>query len=138
MTRALGVDYGTKRVGLALSDEIGLTAQPFEVVSRVDLAGRLTDLKDEYDIDTVVVGLPTGLSGHEGASALGARALGTEISELLGTELVFVDERFTSRLADMALLESRMRRRERKETIDKVAAAIILQAYLDGASSGNS
>jgi putative Holliday junction resolvase len=138
VTRVLGVDYGTKRVGLALSDEIGLTAQPLEVVERADLADRLEDLAGEYDIGTVVVGLPTGLSGHEGDSASAARELGAEISEVVGVEVVFVDERFTSRIAESALVESRMRRRERKTTIDKVAAAIILQAYLDGAASGNS
>lgn len=139
MTRVLGVDYGTKRVGLALSDEIGLTAQPLDVTPRRQLADRLRRLDREYDIGTVVVGLPTGLSGDEGTSASAARDLGAEISEILGTEVVFVDERFTSRIAESALVESGMGRRQRKETVDKVAAAIILQAYLDGASaSGNS
>lgn len=137
--RTLGVDYGTKRIGLALSDEIGLTAQPLEVVRRQELAERLGALASEFDIGTVVVGLPTGLAGQEGGSASAARELGTEISELLDVDVVFVDERFTSRIAERALVESRMRRRERRETIDKVAAAIILQTYLDGAaSSGNS
>lgn len=131
MSRVLGVDYGTKRVGLALSDEIRLTAQPYGVVPRHQLADTLHTLAGEYDIGEVVVGLPTGLSGHEGDSADGARRLGAEISETMGVDVFYVDERFTSRLAESALLESGMKRRERKETVDKVAAAIILQTYLD-------
>jgi putative Holliday junction resolvase len=131
VSRTLGVDYGTKRVGLAISDGIGLTARPLDVVSRKELADTLAGLTQEYDIDLVVVGLPTGLSGVEGDSATGARQLGAEISETIGVEVVYVDERFTSRMAESALLESGMSRRDRKETVDKVAAAIILQTYLD-------
>lgn len=139
MTRALGVDYGTKRIGLALSDEIRLTAQPLDVVGRGELLEVLKSLVREHDIDTVVVGLPTGLAGHEGESASGARQLASEIEETLGLDVVFVDERFTSRIAENVLVESGVRRRERKEAVDKVAAAIILQTYLDGATeSGNS
>lgn len=139
MTRALGVDYGTKRIGLALSDEIRLTAQPLDVVSRSTLVEVLRDLVREHDIDTVVVGLPTGLNGHEGDSASGARGLAAEIEETMGLEVVFVDEKFTSRMAESALVESGMRRRKRKEAVDKVAAAIILQAYLDSETTpGNS
>lgn len=138
MTRALGVDYGTKRIGLALSDAIRMTAQPLEVVSRANLAETLRELARRHDIDTVVVGLPTGLSGHEGESASGARLLASEIEETLGLEVVFVDERFTSRMAESVLVESGMRRRGRKQAVDKMAAAIILQTYLDRQeASGN-
>lgn len=139
MTRVLGVDYGTKRVGLALSDDIRLTAQPLDVVARSRLPEVLRALAGEHEIDTVVVGLPTGLGGNEGDSAAGARQLASEIEDILGLEVVFVDERFTSRIAESALVESGMSRRQRKETVDKVAAAIILQAYLDaGTTQGNS
>lgn len=139
MSRALGVDYGTKRVGLALSDDIRMTARPLDVVNRARLPEVLRSLAKEHDIDTVVVGLPTGLGGNEGDSAAGARQLASEIEEILGLAVTFVDERFTSRMAESALVESGMRRRQRKETVDKVAAAIILQAYLDAATrQGNS
>lgn len=137
MTRILGVDYGTKRIGLAISDGVGLTARPLEVVSRGGLAAALRRIDAEYGVDKVVVGLPTGLSGNEGTSAEGARGLGAEVGETLGVDVEYVDERFTSKLAESALLESGMKRRDRKETVDKVAAAIILQTYLD-AHSGNS
>lgn len=139
MTRVLGVDFGTKRIGLALSDDLRLIAQPLDVVTRAQLPDVLRQLANAHDIDTVVVGLPTGLRGNEGDSATGARQLASEIEETLGIEVVFVDERFTSRIAESALVESGMRRRERKEAVDKVAAAIILQAYLDARTSqGNS
>jgi len=139
VSRVLGVDYGTRRIGLALSDDIRLTAQPLSVVTPSELPEALRMLAREHEIDTVVVGLPTGLSGHEGDSAAGARRLASEIEEILGVDVILVDERFTSRMAENALIESGVRRSDRKETVDKVAAAIILQAYLDGAMEhGNS
>jgi len=131
VSRYLGVDYGAKRIGLAISDGLGLTARPLQVVSRKDLGAVLRKIVDEYTVDEVVVGLPTALGGHEGDSAKGARALGEEIAELLDIPVRYVDERFTSRIAESALLESGMKRQDRKETVDKVAAAIILQTFLD-------
>lgn len=139
MSRYLGVDYGTKRIGLAISDELGLTASPLEVVTRTALAGALRRIDSEHSLHAVVVGMPTALRGHEGASAEGARQLGEEIGSLLGVEVEYVDERFTSRMADSTLLEAGMKRRDRKETVDKVAAAIILQTFLDSRHpAGNS
>lgn len=139
MSRYLGVDYGIKRVGLAISDALGITARPLDVVMRRDLEPELRKIVDQYRVEGVVVGLPTGLRGHEGESAGGARALGKEIERVLGVPIHYVDERFTSRMAESALLESGMRRQERKETVDKVAAAIILQTFLDSNGSfGNS
>jgi putative Holliday junction resolvase len=91
----------------------------------------VVNLVKEQDIGTIVVGLPTGLSGGEGVSATEARKLAEEIRTVTGVDVVMVDERFTSRLAEVALLESGMKRRKRRETVDKVAAAIILQDYLD-------
>lgn len=139
MSRYLGVDYGTRRIGLAISDELGVTARPLDVVARKDLDDALRRIADEYEIESVIVGLPTSLAGHEGGSAAGARELGEHIADLLGVAVVHVDERFTSRMAEDALLESGMKRRDRKATVDKVAAAIILQTYLDSRRSpGNS
>lgn len=139
MTRFLGVDYGSKRVGLAISDGLGLTARPLEVVPRKDIIERVRDIVAEYHVEGLVVGLPTALAGGEGASAAEARALGSELEKSLDLPVVFVDERFTSKLAESALLESGMKRRDRRERVDKVAAAIILQSYLDSpAGSGNS
>lgn len=139
MSRYLGVDFGTKRVGLAISDDVGLTARPLEVVSRGSVIARVQKLADEYEVSRIVLGLPTSLGGDEGASATAARALGDELSTATGVRVDYVDERYTSKLAEKALLESGMKRRERREKVDKVAAAIILQDYLDGqVSTGNS
>ena len=114
MSRSLGVDYGTKRVGLAISDPLGITARPLSVVSRSTVVGEVVNLVKEHEVDTIVVGLPTGLSG-----------------DATGVEVILADERYTSRIAEDALLESGMKRRKRRESVDKVAAAIILQDYLD-------
>lgn len=138
MKRVIGVDYGSKRVGLAISDGIGLTATPLEVVVRRNAVARIAELMSELDVDTVVVGLPTGLSGAEGDAASEARGLGAEIVETTGARVEYFDERFTSRMAGEALLEAGMKRRERRGTVDKVAAAIILQGYLDSRARGNS
>ncbi|HJS71953.1 MAG TPA: Holliday junction resolvase RuvX [Acidimicrobiia bacterium] len=135
MSRYLGIDYGTKRVGLAISDDLGLTARPLDVVLLTDLDDALLRIVDEYQVEGVVLGLPTSLGGYEGDSAAGARELGQHIGNLLNVPVEYMDERFTSRMAESALLESGMKRRERRETVDKVAAAIILQAYLDGRRS---
>ena len=131
MSRSLGVDFGTKRVGLAVSDPLGLTARPLSVVPRSSVVDEVANLVKELEIGTIVVGLPTGLSGGEGMSASEARKLADELRTAAGVDVVFVDERFTSRMAEVALVESGMKRRKRRETVDKVAAAIILQDYLD-------
>lgn len=131
MTRYIGIDYGAKRVGIAISDGLGLTANPLEVVARNEAVTRIADIVSAYDVAAVIIGLPTGLGGHEGASAEGARLLGDELADATGVEVELVDERFTSRMAEEVLIDSGMKRRRRRETVDKVAAAIILQSYLD-------
>jgi putative Holliday junction resolvase len=131
VSRSLGIDYGTKRVGLALSDPLGLTARPLAVVPRASVVDEVVSLVKEQDVVTIVVGLPTGLGGDEGMSASEARKLADELATATGVDVVLRDERYTSRMAESALLESGMKRRQRRERVDKVAAAIILQDYLD-------
>lgn len=131
MKRILGVDYGTKRVGFAVSDALGITARPLEVVPRSQAAERVIAFAQELDLGKIVVGLPTGLGGTEGDSARAARDLAEELNQATGLPVIFHDERFTSRMAESSLLESGMKRRERRNKVDKVAAAIILQDYLD-------
>jgi len=137
VTRFIGIDYGSKRVGVAISDGLGLTAQPLEVVPRARVVARILELVAEYGAETVVMGLPTGLSGGEGVSAKEARSLAKEL-ESVDLAVEFMDERFTSRMAEDVLLESGMKRKQRRDTVDKVAAAIILQGYLDRRARGNS
>jgi putative Holliday junction resolvase len=131
VSRSLGIDYGTKRVGLALSDPLGLTARPLAVVPRSKIVEEVVSLVKEQEVGTIVVGLPTGLGGDEGMSASEARKLADELATATGVDVILRDERYTSRMAESALLESGMKRRQRRENVDKVAAAIILQDYLD-------
>jgi putative holliday junction resolvase len=130
--RVLGVDSGHKRVGLAISDPLGLTARPLEVVGRADAVAHATRVCQEMDVDQIVVGMPRSLGGGESDSMASARELGAELAAATGIEVVFVDERYTSKMAEGSLLESGMKRRDRRERVDKVAAAIILQSFLDG------
>jgi putative Holliday junction resolvase len=94
----------------------------------------IADIRDiclEYEVTTVVVGLPVSLSGAEGSAAEKARAFAARVAEATGCEIVFFDERFTTVQAETALIEGGVRRRKRRGTIDKVAAAVMLQGYLD-------
>ncbi len=131
--RFLGLDPGERRIGVALSDAIGIIAQPHVVLDRraVDAVAEIKALCEEYEIETVVVGLPKSLSGEEGDAAVKARELGAAVEKATGRKVEFFDERFTTVQAESALLEGGVRRRKRRETVDKVAAAMMLQGYLD-------
>ena len=131
MTRVLGVDCGTKRVGLALSDELGLGATPHDVIDRDRAEEKIERLVADKAVTLIVIGLPTSLGGGEGASASDARNFGESLRRLTGVEVVFRDERFTSRIAEDRLLRAGMKRRDRRSAVNKMAAAIILQDYLD-------
>jgi len=131
--RALGIDPGEVRIGTALSDPLGMIAQPHSVIDRrkehpVEAIERIVN---DYQVSVIVVGLPTNLDGTEGASAQRARSLARAIADVCDIPVQLWDERFTSVQAEQALLEGGMRRSRRKETRDKVAAAIMLQGYLD-------
>lgn len=129
--RVLGLDHGSRRVGLAVSDALRITAQPLEVVARARAVTRVKEIMAEYQIKEIVVGLPTSLNGSEGPPAVAARDFGAEIALATGIEVTFVDERFTTVTAEKAMLEAGAKRQVRRESLDKVAAAIILQAFLD-------
>ncbi|HEY7563951.1 MAG TPA: Holliday junction resolvase RuvX [Acidimicrobiia bacterium] len=129
--RVLGIDHGTKRVGLAVSDLLGLTAHALEVVPRHLALDRIAALALELEVTEIVIGLPTSLGGKEGPAADAARAFAREVEKATHLQVTFVDERFTTTTAERALLAAGMRRRERRQRVDKVAAAVILQAFLD-------
>ncbi len=132
----VGLDYGERRVGIAVSDAGRLIAQPHDVVDLAadDLAAAIRDLLARYEVDLIVVGLPVGLSGTEGAAAAAARRFGAEVAAMSSLPVEFSDERFTTVVAERALLESGARRQKRKGLRDKVAAAVMLQDYLDRTS----
>lgn len=132
-TRVLGIDPGERRVGVALSDPIGIIASPLMVIDlrTENLAEVLRSLCEAHDVGRVVVGLPIGLSGEEGPAATKARRLAAVVEEATGLPVDLHDERFTSVTAEGALLEGGVKRRDRRETRDKVAAAVMLQSFLD-------
>jgi len=130
--RVLGIDHGTQRVGLAISDALRIVAHPLEVLpADADTAKRIGDLVREREVDHVVVGLPIGLNGREGEAAAKARELAGEIAAEVDVEVEMSDERFTTKTAEEALLEANVKRADRKQVIDKVAAAVMLQQWLD-------
>lgn len=133
--RALGVDVGTVRVGVALSDPEGLVATPLTSLDAGDdLATRLSVLAREHACRTVVVGLPKALSGRETASTTMARDLATAMQRQ-GLEVHLWDERLTSVQAERVLLSAGRRRAQRRTERDPIAAAIILQGWLDATAN---
>lgn len=138
--RILGLDYGTVRIGVAVSDGLGISARPVRSVPADQFEDLIEGLVEEFGPIGVVVGLPTSLAGEEGASAAGARELAELVEARTGLEVVLADERFSSTRAE-AILKDRVRdRRERREQVDAVAAAVLLQGWLDaraGEERGN-
>lgn len=131
MGRVLAIDPGTVRVGLAISDPLRITAQPLEVVPAEEAAERVAVLCADMGVDEIVVGLPVTERGTEGESAARARAFADEIEAAVDVPVVRLDERYTSRIAESALLEGGVRRASRRGRVDKVAAAVLLRGYLD-------
>jgi putative Holliday junction resolvase len=130
----MGVDYGEKRVGLALSDPLGITAQPLECIERendAQVAGELERLIQTHDIERVVVGLPVNLSGKDSPQTKRARRFISRLRKNLGVKIEAWDERLSSAEAERALIDMDVRRSRRKERRDIVAAQLILQGYLD-------
>ncbi len=132
--RALGLDLGTKTIGLAVSDELGITAQGLTTLKR---RGPRKDLEaiaervTEFTIDCFVIGLPLNMDGSEGPRAEFTRKFGTTLEEATKLPIIYWDERLTSVAAHRALSEVGASRKKRKEVIDQVAAVLILQGWLD-------
>lgn len=138
--RKIALDVGDKTVGIALSDELGITAQGLMTLQRVGIrkdAGKILDLVKEYNCDTIVVGLPKNLNGtdsiqtekvYEFRTMLENKLKSTGMQEV---EVVWQDERFTTVIAEKVLISADVSRKKRKEVIDKQAAVLIMQGYLD-------
>lgn len=129
--RVLGLDHGSRRVGVAVSDALRLTAHALEVVPRHLAISRVAELVEELAINRIVVGLPTSLSGDEGAAASAARGFAADIAAATGLDVVLIDERYSTVTAEKTMLAAGSKRRARRQSLDKVAAAIILQSFLD-------
>jgi len=129
--RVLGLDYGTVRVGVAVSDALRVAARPVRSVPAERFAEVLPDLVAELEPTLVVMGLPIGLSGERGASVVGAEALAELVRDTTGLEVVMADERFSSTKAEELLAAREPDRRRRRQQVDAVAASVTLQGWLD-------
>lgn len=133
MIRILGLDIGSVRVGVALSDPLGLTAQPLEVIDRrkVNAVQRIADLVREHEVSTIVIGQPLRLDGSAGPAVEAVTAFARELSAAVSVPIEPWDERMTTAQAERELIGAGVRREKRRQQIDRIAAAIILQSFLD-------
>ena len=135
--RVLGLDYGSKTVGVALSDALGLTAQPFETIVRKDenklrqTLARIETIIREQEVDRIVLGLPKNMNSTMGDRAEKTLEFQAMLERRTGLKVILWDERLTTVAAERVLQESGVRRENRKEYIDQIAASFILQGYLD-------
>ena len=133
--RLLGLDYGTRRLGLAISDEDGIIANPIPPLERSRSLNRdlmtLRRLVREREIGAVVIGLPYNMDGSEGEMVRAVKAFADELRKRIGIQVIGYDERRTTQKAEGALLDANLTRKRRKELRDSVAAALILRSYLD-------
>jgi putative Holliday junction resolvase len=137
MTRIMGLDYGSKTVGVAISDELGITAQGVETITRSEegklrrTLARIAELSQEYRINRIILGYPKNMDNSAGARVKKTEEFADMVRRRTGLPVVFWDERLTTVSAERVLMESGVRREKRKAVIDKIAAVLILQNYLD-------
>lgn len=132
--RKMGVDYGDKRIGIALTDALCIISSPYEVYQNngeEDALKHLDKIIKENDVDEVAMGLPLNMDGSEGERALIHKEFGKKLENYSGVKVHFIDERLTSAEAEELLISSGVRREKRKELIDKIAAQIILQTFIN-------
>jgi putative holliday junction resolvase len=133
--RILALDHGTKRIGVAVSDETQTIAQPLEYVHAepfADFLARLRQLIREKEIGLILVGLPRNMDGSYGPAAEKVQTFVSVLKDAVVVPVKTLDERLTSAQANRVLIQGGVRRDKRKEKVDKMAAAILLQSYLDG------
>jgi putative holliday junction resolvase len=132
--RILALDHGTKRIGVAVSDELKMIAQPLEYILAEPSAGflaRLKELVQEKDVELILVGMPRNMDGSYGPAAQKVQDFVAVLRGALTVPIKLWDERLTSAQANRLLIQGGVRREKRKEKVDKMAAAILLQSYLD-------
>ena len=141
MKRALGIDLGEARIGLAISDELGMLAHPLETVTVKEIpdpVAHIAAIVARDKIGMIVLGLPRNMDGSYGPAAEKTRVFAEKLRVACACELKLWDERLTTAQAQRALLEAGYRRDRRKERVDQTAAALLLQSYLDSRDSGGS
>ena len=137
MKRVMGLDYGSKTVGVAISDPLGITAQGVETIHRKaenklrQTLARIEELVKEYEVDKLVLGFPKHMNNTIGDRAEKSLELKEMLERRTGLPVIMWDERLTTVEAERTLIENKVRREERKKYVDKIAAVFILQGYLD-------
>lgn len=135
--RIMGLDFGSKTVGVAVSDELLITAQAKEIIRRERedklrrTCARIEELIEEYGVERIVLGLPKNMNDTQGTRAEKTREFGDMLTRRTGLDVVYWDERLTTVAADKAMMETGIRRENRRDYVDMIAAALILQGYLD-------
>ena len=132
--RILGLDHGTRRVGVAVSDEMHMIALPLEYIAPepfADFLARLKEILREKEIGLILIGMPRNMDGSYGPAALKVQAFTAALKDAVPIPLKLWDERLTTTQAQKFLIQGGMRRDKRKEKVDQTAAAILLQSYLD-------
>lgn len=134
--RILGLDVGTKTVGVAISDEMGWTAQGLETIKINEERGqfgfdRISELVKQYNVDKIVVGLPKNMNGTIGPRGEACQQFAQNLRDLLQLDVIMWDERLSTMAAERLLISADVSRKKRKQVIDKMAAVVILQGYLD-------
>ena len=138
--RIMGLDYGTKTVGVAISDALKITAQGIETIQRKEenkTCARIEQLIKEYEVEKIVLGFPKHMNNDVGERAEKSLEFKAMLERRTGLEVVMWDERLTTVAAERTLIESSVRRENRKQYVDKIAAVFILQGYLDLLSMRN-
>jgi len=133
MNRLLGLDIGTKRIGIALSDPLLITAQPFTTISRVpekEAIEKIQTIIKDYSVNKIIAGLPLMMNGDFGPQAEDCKNFGEKISQKTNINVIFVDERLTSFQAEEILKAQKVKYTKDKGKVDMIAASIILQEYL--------
>lgn len=140
--RILGIDYGDRHVGLALSDSLGMIAQPLTTYTlkerKADNAAYFRDLVKSHDIKRIVLGMPLRMDGTPGTRAEKTRAFAQWLKGLTGLEIVFWDERLTTQQATAIMHEQNVRQKDQKSVVNQISAALVLQAYLASLNHENS
>lgn len=132
--RILALDHGTKRIGVAVSDEMKMIATPLEYIPAEPFAGLLARLKEiirEKEVELIIIGMPRNMDGSYGPAALKVQGFVVVLKDALTIPIKTLDERLTTVQAQRFLIQGNVRRDKRKEKVDKTAAAILLQGYLD-------
>ncbi|MDD7463918.1 MAG: Holliday junction resolvase RuvX [Anaerococcus sp.] len=139
MNRIMGLDVGDKTIGVALSDPLFISAQPLETIKRTKASkdiDRLVEIINDYEVSTIVVGLPKNMNNSIGPQSMKVMSFVDLIKKRIDNEIIYQDERMTTLQSERVLIDMNVRRENRKKYIDKIAAAFILQTYLDRRSNG--